>query len=111
MIIIGAALPEKWLPHLFSYRNDKYVHALAFGLLTATWLIALRPRISSLHLGLITATLLCLASAFGIEWLQDLVPSRHRDALDLKAGIQGISIVAGLWWLIMGARQLWHKWS
>jgi len=101
VIIISSSLPGGWLPHWVSYKIDKSLHSLAYGLLACCWLIALRPLISSISGQALITIIICLVSGLGLEWLQNLIPHRRPDILDLQADMIGVLVVTGCWWLVM----------
>ncbi len=101
IIAISASLPGALLPHWLHHNFDKTVHTVVYGLLAMSWLMALRPFLRSISLAVIITMLLCLTTGFGLEWLQDIIPRRRSDPLDVRADMIGVLVVCGVWWVIV----------
>jgi len=78
---------------------DKFLHALAYGVLAATTIFALQPeqrRVKSFRPAL-TVLLFCLVYGITDELHQAFVPGREPDILDLLADTMGAAIVVFFW--------------
>jgi len=81
---------------------DKFLHALAYGVLAATTLFAIRPdrrRANPVRVGLFVI-LFCILYGISDELHQAFVPSRMPDILDLLADTIGAVLVVCIWRLI-----------
>lgn len=85
-LLLGCLIPNRHLPPL---PNDKLMHALAFGGLTA---LALHMAHGRLQVALWLAGL--LLAGWLIECLQQLVPDRGFSWPDIAANAAGIAAVA-----------------
>lgn len=89
-LLAGCLVPNRWLPPL---PNDKLMHALAFGALTALALrMAQNWTEASLWLGGL------LLAGWLIECLQQLVPDRDFSWPDMAANAAGIVAALPLAW-------------
>ncbi len=102
-IFAAASLPGKYQPSFLHGGVDKYAHALAYGILAASYLFAFGrnlPRRFPLRIS--TATIfICLAFAGLEEWYQSIVPGRRPDKVDLEADMIGVMVVVLFWVVIL----------
>lgn len=84
--------------------SDKVLHFLAYAILGALWMRALRPGPGRAGVGLLLAT--ALAAGFGAvdEWHQSFVPGRSADVLDLLADLLGAVAGAAAYAYLIGRR-------
>jgi MFS superfamily sulfate permease-like transporter len=80
---------------------DKILHAVAYGILAVSILIAVQPlrkRLPEIWLGLATVI---FCAAFGLldEWYQSHIPRRIATGWDILADTTGAVSVVGLWFL------------
>lgn len=108
VIIIAATIPGTMLPHWLRHNFDKTLHTLAYAILSLSWLFALRPFIPSNTAAIGLTFCLCLLLGLGLEWLQEIIPRRRMDPLDLRADLIGVLIVCAGWWLSQQLRRLWQ---
>lgn len=102
-IFVSASLPGKYQPTFLHGGGDKYAHALAYGLLAASFLFAFgRDLIRRFPIRISIATILiCLAYGGLEEWYQHLVPGRRPDRADLAADMVGALLVVLFWTIIL----------
>ena len=81
---------------------DKYLHALAYGVLAATTLFAVRPdrrRANPVRVALFVI-LFCILYGISDELHQAFVPSRMPDIFDLLADATGACLTVSAWRLV-----------
>ena len=102
-IFASASLPGKYQPSFLHGGVDKYAHALAYGILAASFLFAFGrnlPRRFPLRVS--TATIfICLAYGGLEEWYQSIIPGRRPDKVDLEADMIGVIVVILFWVVIL----------
>ncbi|MEN8257689.1 MAG: VanZ family protein [Thermodesulfobacteriota bacterium] len=102
-IFAAASLPGKYQPSFLHGGVDKYAHALAYGILAASYLFAFGrnlPRRFPLRTS--TATIfICLAYGGLEEWYQSFIPGRRPDKVDLEADMIGVMVVILFWVIIL----------
>ena len=79
---------------------DKAAHAIAYGILAATFLYGIKPFIHDKNriVFTITTVLFCLLFGIGDEFHQSFIPGRFVSGWDVVAdGIGGL-LVAGFWY-------------
>lgn len=107
-IFAAASLPGKYQPSFLHGGVDKYAHALAYGILAASYLFAFGRDLSRrFPLRISTATILiCLAYGGLEEWYQSIIPGRRPDKVDLEADMIGVMIVVLFWMVILLKRMV-----
>ncbi len=101
-IFAAASLPGKYQPTFLHGGVDKYAHAVAYGLLAASFLFAFGrtlPRRFPVRISLATITI-CLIYGALEELYQSLIPGRRPDKVDLEADMIGVMVVT-LFWVIL----------
>jgi VanZ family protein len=78
---------------------DKLLHAVAYGVLAATYLFAapLWLKRKSLKLTAIVAVLFCFLYGISDEFHQSFIPGRFVSGWDVAADVFGASVVACFW--------------
>lgn len=102
-IFAGASLPNKHLPAFLHGGVDKYVHALVYGLLAASYLFAFgNDLLRRSPLGMSLATIvICLFYGGLEEWYQSIIPGRRPDRFDLEADMIGVMVMIMFWMIIL----------
>ncbi len=107
-IFAAASLPGKYQPTFLHGGVDKYAHAVAYGILAASYLFAFGrdlPRRFPVRTSL-TTILICLIYGGLEEWYQSFIPGRRPDKVDLEADMIGVMAVILLWIIILLRRPL-----
>ncbi len=102
-IFAAASLPGKHLPSFLSGGVDKYAHALAYGILAASYLFAFGrdlPRRFPVRVSMATI-FICLLYGGLEEWYQSIIPGRRSDKVDLEADMIGVIVVILFWIIIL----------
>lgn len=102
-IFAMASLPGRYQPAFLHGGVDKYAHALAYGILAASFLFAFGSNLARrfpLRIS-ITTIFVCLAYGGLEEWYQSLIPGRRPDKVDLEADMIGVIIVILFWVIIL----------
>jgi VanZ family protein len=78
---------------------DKFLHAVAYGVLAATVLFAVPVRVKtkSLLITAIVAVLVCFFYGISDEFHQSFIPGRSVSGGDVAADVCGASVVAWFW--------------
>lgn len=102
-IFAAASLPGKYLPSFLHGGVDKYAHALAYGILAASYLYAFGPDLSRRFPVRISITTIFICLIYGglEEWYQSIIPGRRPDKLDLEADMIGVVVVILFWIIIL----------
>lgn len=98
----GASVPGSSLPAFLRHGMDKIAHAVAYGLLAASYLygFGVSGRNHPFWAALAT-TVICAGYALGEEKYQQFIPGRVSDRFDLRADSVGFLIIICLWLLII----------
>jgi len=85
------------LPELINF--DKLLHAVAYGVLAATILLAMPAwlKTKSLALTALVAVLICFLYGISDEFHQSFIPGRFVSGWDVTADVCGASMVAWFW--------------
>lgn len=84
---------------------DKWLHGIAYALLTATLVFAFVTPVQTNHRNRLVLAV-CLAVVFGIclEFVQGPIPHRTMSGLDAIADAIGACLLAAVWWTIRSVR-------
>ena len=96
-----ASVSGSSLPDFLHHGMDKFVHAIVYSLLAASYLYGFGPMGKGFPYRISFATgFFCLLYALCEEWYQQFIPGRIADRFDLRADIIGFLSLISLWLML-----------